>query len=133
MHIRRAAAATLALCLHGFPLGGQPRPSVPVLIGGEESSEGCGGTAVVSVRLGSTLNLRSGPGTSHAIIALLPRGQNVSVCQRGDKGWVGIVVNRTGEGRRDCGLSDAGPKPTPYKGPCTAGWVSEKYLRVSAD
>ena len=23
-------------------------------------------------------------------------------------------------------------EPKPYKGPCTAGWISEKYLRVSA-
>jgi hypothetical protein len=105
---------------------------VPVLIGGEEKAEGCGGTAVVSVAEGSTLNLRSGPGTNHAIVARLQRGQRVSVCQRGDKGWVGIVVSRTAEGRGDCGLSDAGPKPKPYAGPCTSGWVSEQFLRLSA-
>jgi hypothetical protein len=127
-----AIATALSVFLHSVTDAEQPRPKVPVLVGGEESAEGCAGTSTVAVREGSTLNVRTGPGTSHPIIAHLPRGQSVSVCQRLPNGWVGIVVHRYPPGVRDCGLSDAGPKPQAYAGPCDSGWVWEKYLRLHA-
>lgn len=129
---RYAAAALLALCLYAVPAQGQTRPRVPVQVGGEGGSEGCWGSATVAVRSGSTLNLRSGPGTNHLIIGRLLPGQHVSVCQRANRGWVGIVVHRGDGGPSDCGLSDAGEEPKPYTGPCAAGWVSEAFLRLFA-
>jgi hypothetical protein len=128
-----AIAAALCSCVQISTAteAGQLRSKVPVLIGGEESSEGCAGTAVVDVGERSTLALRSGPATTHPAIAQLRRGQSVSVCQRRKNGWVGIVVHRSGEDR-DCGLSDAGPKAKAYAGPCHSGWVLERYLRLQA-
>ena len=127
-----AIAAALCLGPYNSTETQQPRPKVPVLIGGNESSEGCAGTAIVAVGEGGTLNLRSGPGMSHPIIARLPRGQSVSICQRGENGWVGIVVRPSGSNVRDCGLSDAGSKAIAYAGPCHSGWVLEHYLRLQA-
>jgi Bacterial SH3 domain len=123
-----AAAAGLILCAHGSIEAGQVRPKMSVLVGGEEKSEGCAGTAVVTVR---RLNVRSGPGTTHAIIAHLTRGQSVSVCRRLSGGWVGIVIHSQ-DGPRDCRLSDAGPRQKAYTGPCDSGWVSEQYLQLQA-
>lgn len=131
MRLPFVAAGILVLSLCALPAHAQSR-AVPVLIGGPESSEGCAGTAVVSVRSGSTLNLRSGPGLNHPVVARLPPGQSVSVCQLGERGWLGVVVHRTGRGASDCGLSDAGPRPKPYAGLCRAGWVSGEHLRLSA-
>lgn len=130
MRSRDAIVATLALCLYGVSAAGQSRPAVPVLIGGKASAEGCVGTATISVRSGGTLNLRSGPGTGHPAIGRLRDGQRVSVCQRTGDGWAGVIVYPLGVA--DCGLSDAGVKPRPYLGPCQAGWVSERYLRLFA-
>lgn len=109
----------------------QIRPAVPVLVGGQEASEGCTGTMVVTVRAGTTLNLRAGPGTDHPAIARLSNGQSVSICQRRN-GWVGVLVHRDTRGARDCGVSDAGPRPVAYAGPCQSGWLSERYLRIQA-
>ncbi len=112
--------------------GGAQRPKVPVLIGGEESSEGCAGTAVVAVRPDSWLNLRSGPGRANPVIARLQPDQTVSVCQRRGNGWVGVVVHPADRRPADCGLSDAGSQAKAYRGPCRSGWVSERYLRIQA-
>jgi hypothetical protein len=125
--------AALVIDGGGAALAAQRRPTVPVTIGGEEPSEGCAGTSRVSLPSGGRLNLRSGPGPGYRIVAHLSAGQSVSVCQRDASGWVGVVVNLRGAGRRDCRLSDAGPRRTPYRGPCASGWVMEKYLRLQAD
>ena len=108
----------------------QIRPAVPVMVGGADGSEGCAGTATLAIRAGSRINLRAGPGMSHPVIARLSSPHTVSICQRRD-GWVGILVlPRTRP--YDCGESDAGPKPTPYAGPCVSGWISAKYVRFLA-
>ena len=124
-----ALALTLALWLRADAAGGQRTPQ-PVLIGGAESSEGCAGTATVIVGNGSTLNLRSGPGTAYAVVARLPAGQSVSICQSPGNGWAGVVVHKGRGG--DCGLSDAGPRSKPYAGPCESGWVKVEFLRLLA-
>jgi hypothetical protein len=135
--VKEALAATLCaiaavVCLYPYAsMAAAPQSPQPVMIGGEESSEGCAGTATVAVRAGSTLNLRSGPGTSYGPVARLSPGQAVSICQSPGNGWVGVVVH--GRGRlADCGLSDAGPKAKPYTGPCDSGWVKEEFLRLQA-
>jgi hypothetical protein len=122
----------LSLTLHTPVEAGQLRPAVRVMIGGQESEEGCAGTAVVAVRDGSTLSLRAGPGASYPTLAQLGRGRSVSVCQRRGNGWVGIVVHAPGGRVRDCALSDAGTRPAAYAGPCDSGWVFEQYLRLQA-
>jgi hypothetical protein len=129
---RTACALALALCLWPrVEIAARQRVPQPVLIGGAESSEGCAGTATVTVREGSTLNLRSGPGTGYAVVARLPPGQTVSICQSPGNGWVGVVVHRRGR-VSDCGLSDAGLRAKPYAGPCDSGWVKEEFLRLLA-
>jgi uncharacterized protein YgiM (DUF1202 family) len=124
------AAILVLACLPRGIDAAQIRPAVPVMIGGQEASEGCVGTATVVVRAGA-LNLRAGPGLNHPVIARLTDGQRVSICQRRD-GWVGILVLRDGPGPRDCQASDAGPKRKPYEGPCSSGWIAAKYVRILA-
>jgi len=110
----------------------QIRSTIPVMIGGAEASEGCAGTALVTISTDSTLNMRAGPGTRHPVLARLAPGQSVTVCQRTKSGWVGVLVPRNKTGPRDCGASDAGPTPKAYTGACDSGWVLEKYLRIEA-
>ena len=131
--MKRACAAAIVVCAC-LPRGidaAQIRPAIPLMVGGQEASEGCTGTATISIRSGTTLNLRAGPGLTHPVIARLSDGQRVSICQRRD-GWVGVLVFRTGPGPSDCQVSDAGPKPTPYAGPCVSGWITAKYVRILA-
>jgi hypothetical protein len=104
----------------------------PVLVGGEERSEGCAGTAIVAVRDGSALNLRTGPGMRYPVVGRLARGQSVSVCGSPENGWVGVIVHERGRGSSDCRLSDAGPQAKPYAGPCGSGWVKEEFLQLKA-
>jgi hypothetical protein len=130
--MRIVCATTAALCLwHGSLAAAQPA-SRPVLVGGAASDEGCPGTATVAVSEGSTLNLRSGPGTTYPVAARLSPGQSVSICQRSGNGWVGVVVHKRVRGAGDCGLSDAGPRARPYGGPCESGWVKDEFLRLLA-
>jgi hypothetical protein len=135
--VKGALAPTLCalaavVCLYPYhSMAAAQQSRQPVLIGGEESSEGCAGTATVAVRDGSTLNLRTGPGTSYPPVVRLSPGQAVSICQNPGNGWVGVVVHRRGR-VADCGLSDAGPKAKPYAGPCDSGWVKEEFLRLQA-
>ena len=126
------AAAAVFVCLVHGRAAAQTRPAVPVMVGGAEASEGCAGTALVATATGGTLNLRAGPGLNHPVIAQLAPGRSVSICQRRQGGWVGILVHRNQPEPRDCGVSDAGPKPVAYSGACDSGWVSEKYLRIQA-
>ena len=126
------AAAAVLVCLPRGAESAQTRSAVPVMVGGREASEGCAGTAVVATAAGGTLNLRAGPGFNHPVIARLAAGRSVSICQRLQGGWVGILVHRSTPGARDCGVSDAGSKPMAYTGACDSGWVSEKYLRILA-
>ena len=126
------AAAAVFVCLPHVAESAQTRSAVPVMVGGTEASEGCAGTAVVATAAGGTLNLRAGPGLNHPVIARLAPGRSVSICQRLQGGWLGILVHRNTPGERDCGMSDAGSKPVAYSGACDSGWVSEKYLRIQA-
>lgn len=125
------AAIVACACLPRGIEAAQIRPAVPVMVGGQEASEGCAGTATISIRAGIRLNLRAGPGLTHPVIARLADGQRISICQRRD-GWVGVLVLRDGPRPRDCQVSDAGPKPLPYAGPCVSGWISGRYVRVFA-
>jgi hypothetical protein len=124
-------AAVVSVWLPRTIDGAQVRPSIPVMVGGQEADEGCAGTAIVAVRVG-TLNLRAGPGSNHPVLARLRNGQNVTICQRLQSGWVGVLVPRDSAKPRDCRVSDAGPTPTAYAGPCHSGWVRETYVRVLA-
>jgi hypothetical protein len=126
-----ATAIVVCACLPGGIDAVQIRPTIPVMIGGQEASEGCAGTATISIRAGTRLNVRAGPGLTHPVIARLSDGQRVSICQRRE-GWVGVLVLRTGPGASDCQASDAGPKPMPYAGPCASGWITAKYVRMLA-
>jgi len=126
-----AAAIIVYACLPRGIDAAQIRPVVPVMVGGQEASEGCAGTATLSIRASTKLNLRAGPGLTYSVIAQLSADQRISICQRRD-GWVGVLVLRTSTGPSDCQVSDAGPKPTSYAGPCVSGWLSAKYVRILA-
>jgi uncharacterized protein YgiM (DUF1202 family) len=121
-------AAAVCLC----SISATQRASQPVVVGGEESSEGCAGTATVAVREGSSLNLRAGPATTYPVVTRLSAGQHVSICQSLRNGWVGVVVHERGPGPKDCRLSDTGPRARPYAGPCKSGWVKDEFLRLFA-
>ena len=72
-----AVAIVVCACLPRGIDAAQIRPAIPVMVGGQEASEGCTGTATISIRSGTTLNLRAGPGLTHPVIARLSDGQRV--------------------------------------------------------
>ncbi|MEO8161020.1 MAG: SH3 domain-containing protein [Arenimonas sp.] len=102
---------------------------VGVTVGGEGKGGACPLQGSVSgLGRGSTLTVRSGPGTGFARLDRLASGTRVFLCDRaGDAGWVGIVYSN--DGRADCGLSAPIAKPRAYAGACRAGWVRSSYLR----
>ncbi|MBS0511615.1 MAG: integron [Proteobacteria bacterium] len=104
---------------------------VPVMIGGEAELDACASTGIVSgLRggVGSFLAVRRGPGLRFATTDRLRNGARLWLCDaRG--GWLGVVYAADG---RDCGVSSPQPARQPYRGPCTSGWVSERFVRREA-
>ncbi|KAI5914888.1 integron [Thauera sp. 2A1] len=105
--------------------------SVPVMVGGEPDLDACASTGIV-VGLrggpGSFLALRRGPGLRFAITDRLRAGARLWLCDsRG--AWLGVVHAADG---RDCGVSSPQRARQPYRGPCTSGWVSDRFVRREA-
>ena len=74
--------------------------------------------------------LRAGPSSQSPAIATLPRGARLHLCiDAADGRWVGVVVAADAD---DCGVSAAVPRPRRYRGPCRAGWLPVRSVRVIA-
>jgi hypothetical protein len=105
--------------------------SVPVMVGGEAELDACGGTGLVSGLRpvpGNELVVRHGPGIGFAKVAALTAGTRVWLCDSRD-GWLGVVFGAVGQ---ECGVSSPQLRRSPYKGPCSAGWVWGRFISPEA-
>ncbi|HLO22915.1 MAG TPA: integron [Methyloceanibacter sp.] len=129
----RAAALPLALlsslAIAGAALAGAL--AVPVIVGKVAEYDACmssGAVKGLDPHGDGFLAVRAGPGSQYQMIDKLLEGQNVFVCdERGQ--WLGVVYTR---GSQDCGVTSALNKPTPYPGPCLAGWVHRNFINITA-
>lgn len=129
----RAAALPLALlsslAISGVALAGAL--AVPVIVGKVPEYDACMSTGAVkglNPHGDGFLAVRAGPGSQYQMIDKLLEGQNVFVCdERGQ--WLGVVYTR---GNQDCGVTSALNRPTPYAGPCPAGWVHRNFINITA-
>jgi hypothetical protein len=103
---------------------------VPIMLGGNDDLDACPSAGVISglnPRGDGFLSVRSAPGVSYTEMDRLYNGNAVHICSaRG--GWTGIVYG----GDRDCGVGSPWPKRLAYTGPCKYGWVSSRYVTVTA-
>ena len=129
----RSAALPLALlsslAIAGAALAGAL--AVPVIVGKVAEYDACmssGAVKGLDPHGDGFLAVRAGPGSQYQMIDKLLEGQNVFVCdERGQ--WLGVVYTR---GNQDCGVTSALNKPTPYPGPCLAGWVHRNFINITA-
>jgi hypothetical protein len=117
-----AAMPTIALA--------QAKIDVPIMLGGDDSYDACPSAGVISglnPRGDGFLSVRSGPGSNYAEMDRVYNGNAVHICDsRG--GWMAVVY---GDGR-NCGVGSPWPKRLAYTGPCKYGWVSSRYVTVTA-
>jgi hypothetical protein len=128
----RAAALPLALlsslAIAGAALAGAL--AVPVIVGKVAEYDACmssGAVKGLDPHGDGFLAVRAGPGSQYQMIDKLLEGQNVFGDERGQ--WLGVVYTR---GNQDCGVTSALNKPTPYPGPCLAGWVHRNFINITA-
>lgn len=117
-----AIALLLTACADGAT------PGQPVLVGGLDGEDACGGYGVLRSEL-DQVSVRAAPAPAAEQIDRLPGGMSVWLCDEAT-GWVGIVY---GEGRgQDCGVATPVPASEPYAGPCKAGWIEDTALALLA-
>ena len=105
--------------------------SVPVQVGSIPEMDACTSTGLVTGLRTSLLALRSGPGVTYRQIDHLANGQELFLCSVSPDGkWHGVVYS---SGRTvDCGVSSPVNSVGPYHGPCRSGWVSARWIKVTA-
>lgn len=133
--ISRFAVLAIACAIGGAaafwssaPLAGS---SVPVEVGGEAEYDACGSLGIVvglDPQGDNFLAVRSGPGTRYQQIDSLFSNDEVLLCQSHGS-WHGIVYGPPGA---DCGVGTPIMPRQTYRGPCRAGWVFDRYIRVIA-
>ena len=83
------------------------------------------------LRGGSTLNVRTGPGTTHERLDALRNGQRVYVCDgTPDEQWLGVVY--PGRAGQECAVSTPRDVAGAYTGPCRSGWVNAGWVTRDA-
>ena len=120
-------ATLIAIGMTVFAGQASGQAQVPVPFGGEAEEDACGGLSEVArldLRGDNFLAVRSGPGTSFAILDKLKNGQPVFVCAAVGN-WRGIVYSKSGQ---TCGTGVSIMRRRAYDGPCLSGWVYRSYL-----
>lgn len=115
-----------------------PVPARPVMVGDdngyEDACSALGYVAPLNPKGDNFLAVRAEPSTKGAMTYKLHSGHVVWLCdQTNDGKWHGIVFQPAAKKDEyfDCNVSS----PTPYgryRGPCRSGWVSAKYIMMSA-
>jgi hypothetical protein len=117
-------------CLALTANAGAQIPSVNY--GGDEIVDACGTYAQV-VNLGKDpsefLAVRNAPNIKATRTDKLSEGQFMWICDE-QKDWYGVVYTK--EDRDDCGVSSVVMQRKAYAGPCKAGWVNKKYVKIVA-
>jgi hypothetical protein len=110
-------------------------PEVPVMVGGDSEQDACGGAYQVvhlNPRGDNFVSLRSRPSTTGRELARLRSGQMGFLCDSSpDHQWEGVVYAPPGSDM-DCGIGTPITRKRPYRGPCTSGWVSSRFLELVA-
>ena len=103
-----------------------------VLVGGDGRAAACPVAGTISgLRGGSTLNVRTGPGTTHERLDALRNGQRVYVCDgTPDEQWLGVVYPASAG--QDCAVSAPRGVAAAYAGPCRSGWVNAGWVTRDA-
>jgi len=110
-------------------------PAQPVRYGIDGPDlDSCGGVGEVTgldPNGDNFLAVRAAPDANAAESDRLDAGQSVSFCDSAkDDSWIGVVYDKSGEA--DCGTGSPIAATKPYDGPCKAGWVSAKYVKLIA-
>jgi hypothetical protein len=118
-----AMAATPAAAQPARPvLLGTPGPFRTACAFGDISGLNPRGDNFLAVRAAPSLRARE-------IDRLWPRRQQVMLCERTRDGrWYGIVYRHN----NSCEVEVPRGPPRPYRGRCRSGWVSARYITVSA-
>jgi hypothetical protein len=106
-----------------------PGRAEPVRVGGISDHDACaqlGEVTGLNPNGDNYLSVRDGAGTSFAEIDRLSAGQEVHICQYKDD-FYGVVY-----GDHACGVGTPIPVAQPYKGPCKSGWVSVRFIEITA-
>lgn len=114
------AAAAVAVVLHTM--------RVDVAVSAEPGDDLCGAWAVVDGSAGDAARLRVRGSRLARTLAELEDGTGVLLCEE-RRGWHGVIVRREGV---ECLDRDDRSVPRPYSGPCLAGWLSDRDLRLIA-
>ncbi|MHC2107033.1 integron [Methylobacterium sp. CM6246] len=128
----RTALAALGLVFAVGGAIGQPHLDVPIYAGGDNRFDACGGNGQV-VGLDPNgdgfLSVRSGPGgRPFREVDRLYNGNLVAICTENGP-WMGVVYGTRGT---DCNVDTPWPVKQAYTGPCKAGWIHFRYLKVIA-
>jgi hypothetical protein len=109
----------------------QAKSDVPIMLGGNSDEDACASAGVVAGlnrRGDGFLSVRNGPGGHYAETDRVYNGRQVHICA--NKGtWMAVIYGGDG---RDCGVSSPWPKQLAYTGPCKYGWVSSRFISVTA-
>jgi hypothetical protein len=127
----RSPAILLAVVIAAIPsvAFAQPKISVPIMLGGNDDYDACPSAGIVSgldPRGDGFLSVRGGPGRGYPEIDRVYNDNAVQICERRG-GWMAVVY-----GGARCGVSSPWPKRRAYTGPCKFGWVSSRYVTVTA-
>jgi hypothetical protein len=130
------AACVLSLSMTAETIAADPERSVPIMIGGNEELDACGGWAEVSglnPKGDGFLAVRSGPGTRYGMRDKLREGDGVYLCDgRAGSKWVAIVYPKPGQNTSECKVSSPIARRIDYRGPCRFGWVHGDWIKLIA-
>ena len=139
MNLLKARAGTLLIAIASVATPAWSVPAqvsgMPVHFGGDAETDACETTAAVAnldPKGDNFLSVRSGPGGQpYRELDRLHTGQRVTICE--DKGaWLGVVY-APAKGALDCKVSTPRPQAVVYRGgPCRAGWIHKRYVRIIA-
>lgn len=131
MNLSRLFISCLSLCLTGTAPA-SAEETVPVMVGGEATLDACGTLGAVTgldPQGDNTLTVRNGPGTRYAAIDFLPPDRKVWICDQTGE-WFAVVY--AADGQTECNVSSPQAERAVYDGPCSAGWVSGRYVTILA-
>ena len=107
---------------------------MPVMVGGNDGLDACMSSGMVQGLKSDGdgfLAVRTGAGSQYSMTDKLTEGQTVFICDESkDQKWLGVVYDLTGQQNCDVG-SPIEPKQ-PYHGKCKSGWVSKKWITITA-
>ena len=77
------------------------------------------------------LSVRDAPSNKVKERDRIGNGHGVNICAESN-GWYGIVYDIEGDSGIDCEVGSPVPTPRNYTGPCAQGWVSKKFVTITA-